>query len=443
MDTLKKKTVAVLGAGGHVGFGLTLCIAEAGHQVFGIDINEAAVQTISSGQVPFEEEGAVELLPRVLATGRLTMTTDLTVVADSNIVVIVLGTPIDENLNPVMLPLVQVFDSLKRYLRKGQLIVLRSTVSPGTTDNIRALVEKTTGLVVGDEIRLVFAPERVVQGKALKEIPELPQLIGTYDEESFQVAEEFFETFMRNKCIRLTPMEAELAKLMCNMARYISFAVANEFSLIADEYDCNIQRIFDACAYDYKRFSVPTLGPNVSGPCLFKDGFFLSERFPFPELILTSFKINESMPVHIFKKIRKMSGVHKVAILGLAFKAGSDDTRFSLSYKLKKLLESSGYEVVAVDPFVDKHRDTGVLAGSDAVVLMTPHDQFLDLGKINKLVSKVNCLYVDIWGAWSEMRMHARNGCFHSWQIGRQSQREREQGETEPVKPKALYQVSR
>lgn len=426
MAAANTNTVAVLGAGGHVGLGLTLCIAEAGHRVYGIDINSATVASISAGKVPFVEEGADVLLPRVLASGKLTMTTDFARVNDCDVVVIVLGTPIDENLNPVMLPLLQLFDSLKPYLHKDQMIVLRSTVSPGTTDNIRALLEKYTGLMVGEAIHLVFAPERVVQGKSLEEIHNLPQIIGAYDEQTFRRAEKFFKTFVRNKCLRLTPVEAELAKLMCNMARYISFALANEFSLIADEYSANIHRIFEACAFDYKRFNVPSPGPNVSGPCLFKDGFFLSERFPFPELILTSFKINESMPVHVFKKIRRRTGVHKVAILGLTFKAGNDDTRYSLSFKLKKLLEGSGYEVVAVDPYVKGYKDFNVLEKCDCVVLMTPHKEFLDLTEISRAIDKDSCVYIDLWGAWPEMRTRAQNGCFHSWEIGRQGEKRTE-----------------
>lgn len=411
-----------------MGFGLTLCIVEGGHYVYGVDINEAVVKSISAGRVPFIEEDAEETLARTLQTGRLKMTTDISVVAECDVVVIILGTPIDENLNPMIMPLIQLFDSLKPYLHAGQLLVLRSTVSPGTTDNIRTLVEKTTGLTVSEDVALVFAPERVVQGKALLEIPALPQLIGAYDENSFRRAEEFFQTFVHNKCIRLTPVEAELAKLMCNMARYISFALANEFSLIADEYNSNVHRIFEACSYDYPRFRVPTPGPNVSGPCLFKDGFFLAERFPFPELILTGFKINESMPVHIFKKIRKKTGVHKVAILGLTFKAGSDDTRYSLSYKLKKLLEGAGYDVVAVDPSIKEHSDFQVLAGSDCVVLMTPHREFSDLAHLNNIVKKENCWYVDLWGFWLESRTRSQNGCFHGWEISRPvAQRESEE----------------
>lgn len=424
MSAAGKQKVAVIGAGGHVGLGLTLCIADAGHRVHGVDINERTVKLVASGKAPFVEEGAEEMLARVLASGRLTMTTDLSVVGECDVVVIVLGTPIDENLNPIMLPLIQLFDSLKPYLHQGQLLVLRSTVSPGTTDNVRALLEKTTGLNVAEDIFLVFAPERVVQGKSLAEIPALPQLIGAYDEGSFRKAEEFFGTFVRNKCIRLSPVEAELAKLMCNMARYISFALANEFSLIADEYNSNVHRIFEACSYDYPRFRVPSPGPNVSGPCLFKDGFFLAERFPFPELILTAFKINESMPVHVFKKIRKKTGVHKVTILGLTFKPGNDDTRFSLSYKLKKLLEGAGFEVAAVDPYLPKYAEFNVLAGSDCVVVMTPHSEFRDLARLNGIVNKENCWYIDLWGLWPESRERSQTGCFHAWEIGGPGQRQ-------------------
>ncbi len=415
---MKSTRVGIVGAGGHVGLGLAISIADVGHRVFGIDIDPSVVDGVSSGKIPFVEEGGEEALARVLRSGCLEMTTEMSKLGQCEVVVIILGTPIDENLNPIVVPLMHLITSLKPHLRKGQLIVLRSTVSPGTTDNIRALIENMTGWRIGKDVFMVFAPERIVQGKALVEIPRLPQLIGCYDEPSFRVAEEFFSTFVKNRCIRLAPVEAELGKLMCNMARYITFAIANEFSLIADEYSANIHRIFEACSYDYPRFALPSPGPNVSGPCLFKDGFFLAERFPFPELILTAFKINETMPVHIFKKIKAAkTSVRRVAILGMTFKAGNDDTRHSLSFKLKKLLEGSGYEVAAIDPFLPKYQDWSVLKNSDCVVLMTPHKDFLQLSRILGLVNQESCLYIDLWGIWSELRDHSNGGCRYGWEI--------------------------
>ena len=414
---MTQQSVAVIGAAGHVGLGLTLSIADAGHHVFGIDVNEAAIERINRGEIPFIEQGAATVLARVLANNRLTMTSDLAVVADCRVVIVILGTPIDENLNPVVVPLHNLFRSLRPHLRKHQLVVLRSTVSPGTTDSIRMALERELNWRVGSDIYLVYAPERVVQGKSLEEIRTLPQMIGAYDRFSFQLAEKFFSTFVNNRCLPLTPCEAELAKLMCNMARYTAFAVANEFYLIADQYKANVHRILEACSYDYPRFSIPSPGANVSGPCLFKDGFFLTQWFPFPELILTAFKINESMPVHILKKLQANREIRKVGVLGLTFKAGNDDTRYSLSFKMKKLLEAGGYEAACVDPFVPENSDFSRLRGCDAVVLMTPHSDFADLHALAEIVDNDRCLYVDIWGFWPAMRGQSANGCFYGREI--------------------------
>jgi UDP-N-acetyl-D-mannosaminuronic acid dehydrogenase len=416
---MQSTTVAVIGAAGHVGLGLTLSIADAGHQVYGIDINERAVNEVSRGRVPFVEEGAEELLERLLPSGRLKMTTDFAAVRDCEFIIVILGTPIDENLNPIIGPLMVLCEQIAPYLKREQTVILRSTVSPGTTDNIRALLEKKTGYAVGRDIYMVFAPERVMQGKSLVETTCLPQLIGAYDDESFDRSERFFSTFVRNKCLRLTPVEAELAKLMCNMARYVSFALANEFYLIADEYHANIHRIFDACRYDYPRFNVPSPGANVSGPCLFKDGFFLVERFPFSDLISTSFKINESMPVQILKRIRSQKNVRKVGILGMTFKRGSDDPRYSLSFKMKKLLIGGGYDVVCVDPWLPETSDVSVMRGVDCVVLMTPHQEFSDLMSLLDIVDNENCLFVDIWGFWPQSRSRSDSAYFFSRDIAR------------------------
>jgi len=412
-----EQTVAVVGAAGHVGLGLSVCVADAGHHVFGIDIDESAVATVSAGKVPFVEDGAEEALHRVLSNGCLTMTTDNSVVARSDVVIVIMGTPIDENLNPVILPLLRLLATLKPHFRKGQLIILRSTVSPGTADTVRTTIENLTGLEVGRDLYLVFAPERVLQGKSLQEIPRLPQLVGAYEDASFLRAKEFFETFVRSKCLQLTPVEAELGKLMCNMARYVTLAIANEFSLIAKEYDANVHRIFDACSFEYPRFNLPTPGPNVAGPCLFKDGFFLIERVPFPELVLTAFKINESMPMHIFKMIKSKPEIHKVVILGLTFKAGNDDTRYSLSFKLKKLLEAAGYEVSGFDPLLPEWNDRQALRGSECAILMTPHAQFADLGSLMDWIAEERCWYIDLWGFWPEMRSRSQGGCFYAHDV--------------------------
>ena len=160
-------------------------------------------------------------------------------------------------------------------MKKHQLIVLRSTVSPGTTEVIAKHIEREHGWTEGIDYFLVFCPERVVQGKSIIETTKLPQLVGASNDFSFNAAKDFFKTFITNEIFRLTPREAEIGKLMTNMYRYVTFAFANEFWMIGEKHGINIDKVIEACNYDYPRMAVPHPGPNVGGPCLFKDGKFL------------------------------------------------------------------------------------------------------------------------------------------------------------------------
>jgi len=408
----KQKVISIVGGAGHVGLPLCLVLANRNYKVYGIDINEPANKLIMRGELPFVEEGGKEYLKNALKKCRLTMTLDASKIEKSDIVIVVIGTPIDENLNPDISDLTQMIDRCCKYFRKEQLIVLRSTVSPGTTKMAKQLIEKNTDYIVGKDVFLVYAPERVAQGKAIGELQILPQLIGAFDDKSYELAEEFFSTFLGGRCFKMTPVEAEIGKLITNMTRYVEFALANEFYLIAESFGANIHKIIDACNYNYPRLNLPTPGPNVGGPCLHKDGWFLIERFPFNELISTAFKINESMTMQIASKLEQFPLIRKVTILGMTFKANSDDTRNSLSFKLKKQLERYDYELVLVDPFLKDYEDMQRMQGSNAVVLMTPHTDFGDLSMILDLVANDECLYVDIWGLWEVMKYKSKNGYF-------------------------------
>ena len=404
--------VAVIGAAGHVGLPLALVLADQGNDVLGIDINESAVEEINGGSMPFYEEGADTLLKKSLISGNFRMTTDLSRVEKSDVIVIILGTPVDENFNPILSGLVRLIDNLCPFLHRGQKIILRSTVSPGTTDRVKKTIEKKTGLVEGEDFDLVYAPERVLQGKAISEIKHLPHIIGAYSEESFERIGGFFDTFSDASRHHVKPVEAEIGKLITNMTRYVNFALANEFHMIADLHGANVNRIIDVCNDDYPRLHLPGPGPNVGGPCLFKDGWFLIEKVPFNDLIVTSFRINEGMPAQIVTKLEKDESIESVAILGMAFKANSDDTRNSVSFKLKKQLEFRGYDVRCVDPHVPGYDDWSALEGVDALVLMTPHKEFADLAGVMQRVKNPEALVVDIWGFWDEMRYRSNNGYF-------------------------------
>lgn len=413
LDSEPRSKVCVIGGAGRVGFGLSLVLANRNHFVWTIDKNTEANQLIANGSVPFREEKAQEFLEEALSRRRLAVTTELSVVSEADTIVVVLGTPIDEHFNPVLNPIFELFANLVPFLRPGQLIILRSTVAPGTTELLNSRLEKLTGWRSEEEFFLVFAPERVSEGHAIDEIASLPQLIGAFGERGYQRAESFFQTFIEAPCRSLTPKEAEIGKLITNMARYVEFALANELYLICDSFGVNTHNVFDACNYRYPRLKLPSPGPNVGGPCLYKDGFFLLERFPFTELIAQAFKINEGMTMQIVQKLQTYKGIRKVAILGMAFKADIDDTRNSLSFRLKKQLENNGYELALFDPLVECYADSSSIAQSDCVILMTPHSAFRDIHKIKRLVGKEQCLVVDTWGFWQEMRGKSRNGFFY------------------------------
>jgi len=406
-----QKVVSVIGGAGHVGLPLCLVLANCNYRIYGIDSDDVKNKVIMKGKLPFIEEQGEEYLRQALKSNNLVMTSDASRIKESDIVIIVLGTPTDENLNPLISPLTQMIKSNKKNLRKGQLIILRSTVTPGTTEIIKNLLETDTKFKIGKDIFLVYAPERVFQGKAIIELQSLPQLVGAFDEKSYELAERFFSTFLQDRCFRMTPTEAEIGKLITNMARYVEFALTNEFYLIADQFGVNINKIIDACNYHYPRLNIPRPGPNVGGPCLYKDGWFLLERFPFHGIISTAFRVNEGMTMQIALKLRQVPHIKKVAILGLTYKAGSDDVRNSLSFKLKKQLEHM-YDLVLVDPHLKDYEDIKRIKGSDAVVLMTPHEEFSDLKKLMSLVANDECLYVDIWGFWEVMKYKSRNGYF-------------------------------
>jgi UDP-N-acetyl-D-mannosaminuronic acid dehydrogenase len=406
--------VTVVGAGGHVGLPLSLVLADSGHFVYGLDINREANASVMGGRMPFMEDGADELLRSVLATKRLQMTDDIQVIGKSDVLVVVIGTPIDENLNPRVDHLLRFFRNAQPYLR-DQLIVLRSTVSPGTTDAIRRVLE----IDEKSKLALVFGPERVLQGKAIAEIKSLPQIIGAYSTESYERAAEFFRTFIKNETFHLTPVEAELGKLITNMARYVGFALANEFHLICKTFGANACRVIDACNKDYPRLNLPVPGPNVGGPCLYKDGWYLIERIPFNELISTAFRINESMTMQILQDIEKQVPKGRIAVLGMAFKGNSDDTRNSLSFKMCRQLEFKGYETVRVDPHVTGTAPIESIRGCDAAILMTPHLEFKSLSALLAHVGNPDCRFVDLWGFWPEMRYRSENGYFWARDVER------------------------
>jgi UDP-N-acetyl-D-mannosaminuronic acid dehydrogenase len=390
--------VVVVGGCGHVGLPLALSLADCGYRVGIDDIDAAKVARVKAGHVPFLETGAEELLKKLLPTGRLELASDPSSIARTDTIILVIGTPIDEFMNPSVRIFEQVVDDLLPHLQKGSLIVLRSTVFPGTTDSVALRLRDA-----GAQVDVVFCPERIAEGHALEELRTLPQVVGASSDAAFERASRLFER-LGVGVVRTTPMEAELAKLLTNTWRYMKFAIANQFFQIAHRSGLDYARVLDAIRQDYPR-AADLPGPGfAAGPCLLKDTMQLSaftpDHFPMGQAAM---QINEGLPNYIVDTLnsRKSLQGRTVGILGMAFKGESDDPRASLSYKLRKLAAFKGARVMCTDPYIfDESFEPldKVLRDSDILVIAAPHKEYRGLELNGRDV-------VDIWGMTGPIRL--------------------------------------
>jgi len=402
---MNKQIVSVIGIG-RVGLPLALVLADNNFQVFGIDRNQTMIDKLKKGVMPFKEKGILQLKKHI--GNSFNPTTDYSVIGRSNVMILTLGTPIDENMNPMFNQIDSAMNEMLPFLKKGQLIILRSTLSPGTTKYVKEIIMMKTKLKIGRDIYLAYCPERIAEGNAIEEIKDMPQIVGGIDPISTRRALKFFSDFGIH-CLATDAKSAELAKLFTNMYRYISFAIANEFMVLADSYNRNIHEIVNLVNSDYKRGGLALPGLSA-GPCLFKDGFFLINDNPFSDLITTSWKINEAIPLFLIKKLKERINLKnkKVVVLGLAFKPEVDDIRESLSFKIRKALYREHAQVVLHDPYVKEYKLQKVyqdlseaLENADVVIIATKHKAYIkDKEKILKLINKKTYI-CDVWNIFN------------------------------------------
>jgi|CXWL01.1.fsa_nt_gi UDP-N-acetyl-D-mannosaminuronic acid dehydrogenase len=387
--------VCVIGGAGHVGLPLALTFADCALRTVVLDIDEAKVAAIRTGQMPFREDGADELLARGLAGGCLTVTTDTATIGSSRCLVLIIGTPIDEHLNPSFSAIDRVLASARGHLRNGQTLILRSTVFPGTSQRIQRLLA-SWGLDIG----VACCPERVAQGHSLREFRSLPQIVSAFSPATMVVVQELFGGFVPS-FVEMTPPEAELCKLMTNAWRYIQFAAVNQFYALASSAGLDFDRILHGCRHDYPRMAgMP--GPGLAaGPCLVKDTMQLAAYSPDHFLLgHAAMLANEGLPAHLVALARRQVDLAErtVGILGMAFKAESDDPRDSLAYKLRKLLALESPRVLATDPFVTDRSLVPleqVLAEAQVLFVATPHACY------RSLRIPAGTLTIDIWNCLS------------------------------------------
>ena len=385
------KKICIIGGCGHVGIPLGLAFASKNFDVTLVDVNPQAVENINRAHLPFKEDGAEELLAAHVGKN-LCATSDATVVKKQDVVVFVTGTPVDEHLNPKIHDVMKVLNAYLPLLNKRQLIVLRSTIFPGVT----RIVEETLKTRLG-AANLAFCPERIVQGKGIEEIFNLPQLVSGVNRKAENAAAALFAA-IAPKIIRIKPEEAELAKLMTNAWRYLEFAIANQFYMMVEKQGLDFYRILDAMKEDYPRAKHFARAGLAAGPCLFKDTMQLS-AFHNNEFFLghSAMLVNEGLPNFLVSQLEaKMGGSlkgKKIGIMGLAFKADNDDIRESLSFKVKKLLEMKMADVLVTDEFVPGTMPLrNFIKDCDGIILGVPHSAYRKL--------KIKKPFVDCWGCW-------------------------------------------
>jgi UDP-N-acetyl-D-mannosaminuronic acid dehydrogenase len=390
--TVESADITVVGGAGHVGIPLVLAFAEAGLRVNVSDINKASLDMLRAGCLPFIEFGAEAALKKALLDSRLTFTCSPEGVSKGRPVIITIGTPIDEFLNPVRRVVQDYVDSVLPFLVDGQLIVLRSTVFPGTTNWLASYFRSK-----GRDLLVAFCPERIVQGAGLKELRELPQIVSGTTPEAECLAVELFKR-VAPEVVVVSPIEAEFAKLFSNAYRYIEFAITNEFYLVSKSAGVDYQRVLKAMKHHYPRLNAVPQPGFAAGPCLVKDTMQLS-AFARNQFALghAALLINEGLVLHVVDDLKRRYDLANstVGLLGMAFKAESDDTRASLSYKFKKVLSTQTRAVLTTDPFVTTDTDLRqldeVISNSDLMILCAPHAAYRDADFLGKPV-------FDLWG---------------------------------------------
>ncbi len=349
--SVRMGSISIVGGAGHVGLPLGLAYANTGMGVTLIDINEERLRVINAGQMPYMEHGAEALLRKALDQKLLHTSTSLADLALTEVVIVTIGTPVDEFLNPKITAFDRAMEEVLDHLQPGQLLVLRSTLYPGVTDRLgKRVAERNLAVDVA------YCPERIMEGFAFKEMGELPQIVSGVNPRAVERASALFRRLGTGApLIEVRPLEAELAKLFSNAYRYINFAISNQFFMIAEKFGADFDRVHHAATSGYPRLKGFAKSGLTGGPCLLKDTMQLA-AFNHNSFILgqAAMMVNEGLPSKLieYAKARYPLGTMTSGILGMAFKGNCDDARDSLAYKLRKLLTLESPRVLCTDAHI-------------------------------------------------------------------------------------------
>lgn len=432
---VKHKTIAVIGMG-YVGLTLALKLADVGYDVVGIERNPDVLKMLKKGHAHFHEVGINSLLKYNL-TKEEGVFELVEQIGDrpADVYVISVGTPLDKNKKPNPEFVINSAEQIAKVLKKGDLVVLRSTVPVGTTRKIvLPILERETDLKCGKDFYLAFCPERTIEGKALEELRALPQIIGGFDKNSHEMAANLFRN-LTSSIVSVDSIEsAELVKLIDNSYRDLKFAYANEIALFCDKIGINAVNTIKAANRGYERNSIPVPSPGVGGACLSKDPHILNfiSKHLGHEIKLAGFsrRVNEYIPKHVVNKAFSFLKVHKkdvakakIFVMGFAFKGHPEtsDTRDSPTLDILKLLKEQNNNIYGYDPVIPgkdlvQYGVTPVslaqgFKGADCALILINHDSFsnLDLYPLLKSMKKPS-LFFDGWQFFSKQEVSKIKG---------------------------------
>lgn len=398
---------------GYIGFPTACVVARAGHEVLGVDVNAGIIDKLNNGELHItNEDGLSEVARQVFSSGRLRVSHRP---ESADVFIVAVPTPYRRLAERTAAPadkdpiswvaateeptlrfgadlsyVEQAIREIAPYVRPGNLVILESTVPPGTTDGlVRRILERETGLVYGRDVYLAHAPERVLPGRILKELTENNRVIGGINKESTERAVSFYRTFVHGKVLGTDATTAELVKLMENTFRDVNIALANEFALICEKLGVNVFEAI-ALANRHPRVKILKPGPGVGGHCIAVDPYFIVEAAPErARLISLARHINSSMPYHVVELVQQMADsarqagmvIQKILALGASYKPDVSDERESPALKVVGLLSDEGYEVSIHDPYISRFNRVALrnlLVGSDLLVMLTDHNVYRD-----------------------------------------------------------------
>lgn len=382
------RKICIIGGAGHIGFPLGLYLSSKKNDVYLYDKNKKYCKIINSSKTPHYEILAnkyIKKYKKFYNAGN-----DVSFIKNAEVIIICLGTPVNNDSSPKIKEFLNIVKKLVPFISKNQLIIIRSSVYPGTIEKIKKILNKKNNTIA-------YCPERILQGAALIELPKLSQIVSGINKKSTIKARLFFEKNITKKIIITNFFEAELIKLFSNALRYIQFAISNEFYMICKNYGVSFEKIRKDMMVGYERNNNLYKAGFAAGPCLVKDTMQLNSLYNKRFFLgKSALKVNQNLPNFLIKNLDKNYKIKNktIGILGMAFKSDVDDIRDSLSIKLEKLLKSKKIRYLKSDEY---YKNDGcvtkeyLIKKSDIIIVAVPHKNYKKL-KISK-----KKILIDTW----------------------------------------------